>query len=160
MALTPVILNPGAGGSQIQTDNIGGNSYEVVKVAFGAEGTATMVDGSNPLPVTVGLTDAQLRASAVPTIEAAPTTILNGQTTVTTAGSRVVLSASAACKSVTVKAFITNTGIIYVGNSSVSSSNGFRLSAGDTVSMDISNLNTVNIDSSVNGESVSYLGVN
>ncbi len=90
----------------------------------------------------------------------APTTILNGKTTVTTAGTRVVLAASTACKSVTIKSLSTNTGFIYVGNSAVASTNGFQLLAGDSISLDISNLNTVNIDSSVNGEGVSYLGVN
>lgn len=96
----------------------------------------------------------------VATAEVAPTTVANGKTTVTTAGTRVVLASSTAVKSVSIKALATNTGTIYIGSSSVSSSNGFQLAAGDTVSLDIANLNTVNIDSSVNGEGVSYLGVN
>lgn len=97
---------------------------------------------------------------AATVIESAPTAILNGKTTVTTAGTRVVLAASTTSKSVTIKALSTNTGFIYVGNSTVSSTNGFQLLASDSVSMDISNLNTINIDSSVNGEGVSYLGLN
>lgn len=96
----------------------------------------------------------------VNTVSVAPTTIFNGKTSVTTAGTRVVLAASQAVQSVTIKALSANTGFIYVGNASVSASNGFQLSAGDTISMDIANLNTVNIDSSVNGESVSYIGIN
>ena len=96
----------------------------------------------------------------VNTVEVAPTTIFNGKTTVTTAGVRVALAASQTVKSVTIKALSTNTGLIYVGNSSVASTNGYQLAAGDTISLDISNLNTVNIDSDVNGEGVSYLGVN
>lgn len=97
---------------------------------------------------------------AASTIEAAPTTVLNGKTSVTTAGTRVVLASSTTCKSVTIKALSTNTGFIYVGSSTVSSANGFQLSAGDTISIDIANLNTVNIDSSVNGESVTYIAIN
>lgn len=89
-----------------------------------------------------------------------PTTVLNGKTIVTTAGTRVALAASTTCVSVTVKALITNTGLIYVGNSTVSSSNGLQLSAGDTISLDIANLSTVNIDAAVSGEGVTYLGVN
>lgn len=89
-----------------------------------------------------------------------PTTILNGKTSVATSGSRVVLAASTACKSVTVKALAANTGIIYVGSSTVSAANGFALAAGDSVSFDIANLNTVNLDCSVSGESVTYLGIN
>lgn len=97
---------------------------------------------------------------AVQNTPVAPTTIFDGKTTVTTAGTRVTLAASQAVQSVTIKALSTNTGVIYVGNASVASTNGFQLAAGDSVSMDISNLNTVNIDSSVNGEGVTYLGVN
>lgn len=91
---------------------------------------------------------------------ATPTTIFNGKTTVTTAGTRVALASSQAIKSVTIKALRTNTGSIYVGNSSVASTNGFELRAGESMSMDISNLSTVNLDCSVNGEGVTYLGVN
>lgn len=87
-----------------------------------------------------------------------PYTILgNGKTTVTTAGTRVPLAASTASTSITIRALSTNTGLIYVGNSSVSSSNGFQLSARETVSMDLDNLAKVFIDSSVNGEGVTYI---
>jgi hypothetical protein len=97
---------------------------------------------------------------AVQSTPVAPTTVFNGKTTVTTAGTRVVLASSQAVKSVAIKALTTNTGIIYVGSSTVSSTNGFQLAAGDTVNLDIANLNTVNIDSSVNGEGVTYIGSN
>jgi hypothetical protein len=96
----------------------------------------------------------------VNTVEVAPTTILNGKKTVTTAGTRVILASSTACKSVTIKALSSNTGTIYVGDSTVASTNGLELLAGDAVSLDIANLNTVNIDASVSGEGVTYLGVN
>lgn len=96
----------------------------------------------------------------VTTTETVPTTILNGKTTVATAGSRTTLAASTSVKSVTIKALSTNTGFIYVGDTSVASTNGFQLSARESVSMDLANLNTINIDSSVNGEGVTYLAVN
>lgn len=96
----------------------------------------------------------------VATAEVAPTTLLNGKTTVTTAGTRVVLASSTTAKSVTIKALIANTGSIYVGSATVSSANGYVLLPGDSVSVSIANLNTVNIDSSVNGEGVTYIGVN
>lgn len=97
---------------------------------------------------------------AVQNTPVASTTMFNGKTTVTTAGTRVVLAASQAVKSVVIKALSTNTGIIYVGNSTVASTNGLQLLAGETVSLDIANLNTVNIDSSVNGEGVTYIASN
>lgn len=93
-------------------------------------------------------------------VDVAPTTIFNGKTTVATAGVRTTLAASQAVQSVTIKALSTNTGLIYVGNASVSSTNGFQLSAGDSISMDLANLNTINIDCSVSGEGVTYFGVN
>lgn len=96
----------------------------------------------------------------VTTTESVPTTIYNGKKTVTTAGTRVTLASSTTVKSVTIKALSTNTGFIYVGDTTVASTNGFQLSAGETISMDIANLNTVNLDSSVSGESVTYIGVN
>lgn len=88
-----------------------------------------------------------------------PTIIYSGKATVTTSGTEVNLTAII-IKSVTIKALSTNTGIIYVGNGSVSNLNGFQLSAGDTISMDISNLGAVWIDSSVNNEGVSWIAVN
>lgn len=199
MALTDVELNEGSGGAKIAVDEIGGNAYEVVKQAFGDEGSMTLVSTSNPLPVldtetqislaalldkmisapsteakqdvanallttisaiTQPLTDTQLRATPVTTLEVVPTSLLNGHTIVTTAGTAVVLASSTLCKSVTIKSLLANTGVIYVGVTGVSSSNGFELGAGDTISLDISNLNTIYINSSVSGEGVSYIGVN
>lgn len=49
-------LNAGAGGATLATDDIGGTHYQIVKFAYGALDSATLVDGSNPLPVTVGNT--------------------------------------------------------------------------------------------------------
>lgn len=91
---------------------------------------------------------------------AAPTTIYNGNKTVTSAGTRVTLASSQAVKSVVIKALIANTGVIYVGDGSVASTTGFVLAAGDTVTLDIANLATVNLDSSVSGEGVTYVGTN
>jgi hypothetical protein len=103
-------------------------------------------------------TGAQL-VSVVSGGSSSPTSVLSGKTTVTTSGTRVALATSTTSRSVIVKALATNTGTIYVGNSSVSSASGLQLAAGDSVSFDITNLSTVNIDASVNGEGVTYLGV-
>ncbi len=114
--------------------------------------TLRPASAAKPLPVS--------QTGTVTTAEAAPTTVLNGKKTVTTAGTRVTLAGSTACKSVTIKALIANTGTIYVGDSSVASTNGYALLAGEAVSLDIANLSTVNLDASVSGEGVTYLGVN
>lgn len=64
MALTPVPINATTvpGGASIQTDQIGGDSYEVVKQAFGEEGVATMVSAADPLPTTDAAVLAKLSA--------------------------------------------------------------------------------------------------
>lgn len=99
-----------------------------------------------------------LTSATVISVNLNPYTIVgNGKTTVTTAGTRVPLASSTAVKSFTIRALATNTGLIYVGNTSVSSANGFQLSKSETVSLDLDNLSKVNIDSSVNGEGVTYI---
>lgn len=107
----------------------------------------------------VNPTTHELLVSATST-DVSPTAVGNGKKTVTTAGTRVALASSTTCKSVTIKSLSTNTGIIYVGDSTVTSTNGFQLYSGDAVSFDISNLSTIYLDSSVNGEGVTYLYVN
>ncbi len=86
---------------------------------------------------------------------------------VTTAGTEVRLKASrTTVSSVLIQAKGTNTGNIYVGDSTVSSTTGIKLTAGQTlpISTDhkemlgqILDLNTIWIDSSVNGEGVILL---
>jgi hypothetical protein len=73
-------LSPGADGDVIGSDDIAGVKYQRVKLIHGADGVnAGDVASGNPLPVTLGLTDAQLRASAVPvSIASMPTTPVTG----------------------------------------------------------------------------------
>jgi len=97
--------------------------------------------------------------NALKTIEQIPSTIYSNQSTVTTAGTAVQLQSNAGV-SLTIKALAGNTGLIYVGGSSVDSTSGFELSAGDSVSLALSENNIVWIDSSVNGEGVSVIAVN
>jgi hypothetical protein len=112
---------------------------------------------AGPIPVTGPLTDAELRASPVEMDQVAFSSALSNQINVTTAGTRVALGASTVIKSVIVRAKLANTGIIYVGDSTVTSLNGFQLDRGATVTINIDNLSKVFIDSSVSGEGVSYL---
>lgn len=93
------------------------------------------------------------------TQEMVPTILNHGKKTVTAAGTRVQLD-NVTTLSVTIKALSTNTGIIYVGNSGVTSSNGFQLLANESVSLAVDNLNKIYLDSSVNGEGITYILVN
>ena len=87
-----------------------------------------------------------------------PTSAGNGQQDVTTAGTRVQLSAQA-CKAVSIAAKAANTGDIYLGDSGVTSANGRILEPGDTIDLSIDDLSRLYIDSEEDGEGISYLWV-
>jgi len=88
-----------------------------------------------------------------------PSAVYNGQKTVTTAGTAEALASSQELVSgVRIKALSGNAGNIYVGDSSVDSSNGFVLGAGEEIFVEIDDLAKVYIDADNNGEGVSYLG--
>lgn len=86
---------------------------------------------------------------------------ISGQTTVTTAGTEVVLGSGEGRGPLAVRALSTNSGYMYVGNDgagAVSSSSGYQLSAGDQIIFDdVQNMGTLWVDSSVNGEKVCWL---
>jgi hypothetical protein len=98
-------------------------------------------------------------AGTLRTAPAVPTVLLNGNKVVTTAGTRVTLAASTTIRAVTIKALSTNTGIIYIGDTSAAAANGFQLRAGESVSLSLTNLSTINLDASVSGEGVTYAAV-
>ena len=85
--------------------------------------------------------------------------VYTGVVTVASAGTAVVLGVSTAIKSITIKAVGTNAGLIYVGTSAVTSSNGFQLGAKDSISIDVSNLATIYINSQNNSEGISYIAL-
>ena len=79
--------------------------------------------------------------------------------TVTTAGTRVQLPILA-CNKVTIIARRTNGGYIYVGMNTVSSTVfGAELAALDSMDFEVNNLNELWIDSSVDGEGISYVAI-
>jgi hypothetical protein len=86
-------------------------------------------------------------------------TVLNGLVTTGTAGTAVALGTSTAIKAVGIRALATNTGLVYVGDSSVSSANGYQLSAGESVSLAVDNLASVYINPAVDSESASYIAL-
>lgn len=76
-----------------------------------------------------------------------------------TNGTATVLNVSLACAGVVVRAKPDNTGLVYVGKSTVTTSNGYELSPGDAVGMDVGNANSVFFDVDVTGEGVSWAAV-
>ena len=89
---------------------------------------------------------------------------ISGQKAVTTAGTEEALGDQAVNGPLMVKALAANTGTIYIGNAgggAVSSTTGLELVAGDIAIFDwVSNLATIMVDSSVNGEGVAWLCLN
>lgn len=86
-------------------------------------------------------------------------TFYHGQKTVTTAGTEVALGSTQALTEgiVTVKALHGNTGWIYVGKNPVTSSTGYVLDAGEQITLTVDDIADVFVDSSVNGEGVSWI---
>jgi hypothetical protein len=88
---------------------------------------------------------------------------ISGQTTVTTAGTEVVLGTQDINGPLMVKALDTNTDVVAIGNTGggvVSVSTGMRLAAGDVLIFEwVGNLGSVMLDSAVNGEGVAWLAL-
>src|SRR5688572_2590163 len=88
--------------------------------------------------------------------------ISDGSKNVTTAGTQVQLTAtSTPCGWVTVTARPANTGVIAVGGSTVDATAGSEraialLEAGQSVGIEVDNVNKVYIDSTVDGEGVAF----
>jgi len=83
-------------------------------------------------------------------------TINDGSKDVTTAGTRVALSTSTPCKKVVAVAKATNTGVIWIGGATIAAGRGEPLVAYQKTEIEISNLASVYIDSTVNGEGVTF----
>lgn len=101
---------------------------------------------------------------AVEPWEGSHDTIGNGRTTVTTGGTAVQVSAtSTACRQLVLTAETDNTGYIVVGSSTVvaalATRAGTPLAAGDTLVLNMTNLNQVYIDTTVDGDGVTYMYV-
>lgn len=90
-----------------------------------------------------------------------PTSVGDGRTTVTTAGTRVALASSTSCKKVTIQALATNTDVIVIGGSTVVAAEGTRrgiaLTPFNSAVIQVDNLADISIDSVVSGEGVSYI---
>lgn len=136
-------ITPGSGRT-IAADDISSVWYQRVKVVWGADGAANDTSASAPLPVT----------------NATVTGMADGRQTVTTAGTRVALASSTACKQVIITAETDNTGLVVVGGSTcvaaLATRRGTPLAAGDSVAFDIDNLADIYIDSTVNTDGVTY----
>lgn len=86
------------------------------------------------------------------------TTVYNGSKTVPT-GTAEAIAATQAISSVTVKALSTNTVVVYVGASGVTTANGFELLAGESASLDIDDLADVFVISGSASQVIRYIAI-
>lgn len=88
------------------------------------------------------------------------TAIGDGRKVVAAAGTAEALATSTACKRVIIMAETNNTGVITVGGSTVvaalATRQGIPLNAGDSVTITIDNLSKIYLDTTVNGDGVTY----
>ena len=68
-----------------------------------------------------------------------------------------VILTSRACKHADIMATIANTGIVYIGSSSVSATTGIALYPGDVYSVDITNTNILYCISTVSGDDINVV---
>ena len=111
------------------------------------DGSFTLVSPSNPFPVSVTSSNA---------------TMTDGRKVVTTAGTRVALASSTACKEVVITAELDNTGVVAVGAAAtvvaaLATRTGVPLNAGDSIVLQIDNLADVGLDSTVSGDGVTFV---
>lgn len=89
-----------------------------------------------------------------------PSNLVSGQKNVTASGTAEALGSSTPILSVTVTAKRTNTGNIFIGNSTTASStDGDILAPGDQRSINIDDLAKVFVDAAVSGEGASFIYV-
>ena len=134
-------------GTSIATDQNGSDHVQIMKVTYGADGSFTLVSPSNPFPVSVTSSNA---------------TMTDGRKVVTTAGTRVALASSTACKEVVITAELDNTGVVAVGAAAtvvaaLATRTGVPLNAGDSIVLQIDNLADVGLDSTVSGDGVTFM---
>lgn len=99
MTVGGVELDPGIGGDVVLVDSIGSAVAQVVKPAYGAEGSATLVDASHGLPVVDAAAEASLAAIAT----SASATATSASTTATaTAAAAASLAGTLTTKVATV----------------------------------------------------------
>ena len=141
-----VTINASSGTANVASDDVGGVQYQNVKIDVGGNGLSVPLSSSNPLPVSV---------------TSANTTVTDGRTVVTTAGTRVALASSTACKEVIITAETDNTGIVVVGAAAtvvaaIATRRGVPLAAGDSITLQIDNLADIGLDSTVSGDGVTF----
>lgn len=141
-----IVLNPGEGGDSVAADEIAGVKYVIDKVAYGADGSVTLVSAANGLPINL--------------VKSVVSVVSTGSVT-TTANTPVQLVGSSlpTTRGVVVKNSVQSTNSVYVGAVGVtpgtaSATDGFELSSGESITIPIDDVNKVYVTSTVSGQKV------
>jgi len=136
---------------------IGGVSGKKVFVVDSNGNQVTDFGGSYSLPSGAATSGNQTNGNQRTQVDAL-STIYHGTKTVPV-GTAEAIASTQTIHSVTVKALSTNTVAVYVGASGVTTANGFELLAGESVSLDVSDLATVFVISGSASQVVRYIGL-
>lgn len=147
MADTPVAANTQDGlGPTFAADKVGAVYWPYAKLVFGASGTQTEVADAASQRLPVKIADGLSAGSVVA-----------GQLTIT--GVEAALTAAVA-RRFKLRALLTNTmtNPIYLGPAGVTAANGFPLFPGDTIELEVSNLNVIHAFVAAGSEVLCYVG--
>lgn len=148
MADAPVVASLQVGvGPSFAADLIGGTSWPYAKLVWGPSGTVNELDDAAGKRLPVKIADGLSAASVVA-----------AQLTITT-GAEAALTAAVA-RRFKLRALLTNTmtNPIYLGPAGVTAANGFPLFPGDTIELEVSNLNVIHAFVAAGSEVLCYVG--
>lgn len=141
------------------------NESDNRKLGVYTEGdTDAAIDGLAVLGEAASNTLTPVKVNSVGQLDVGNTTIGDGRTTVTTAGTAVALATSTSCRIVDIMAETDNTNYVVVGGSTVDATlatrRGIPLMRGQSIHLLIDDLRKIYIDSLVDGEGVTYIYYN
>jgi len=99
------------------------------------------------------------KQGSVSVIERVKTSFSYGQTTVGTTAVQLTTTTTSLSFGVLVKADQNNTGNVYVGDSSVSTTNGFKLSPGQAIEIEIDDASKIYVIADAADQKVYWFGV-
>jgi hypothetical protein len=136
--------NPGVGGLVFATDDISDVHYPITKLAYGALNSLDIVGDSAGKRLPVKMADGLQAASFI-------------SNQISLSGAEAALS-SAVARRFRIRSLISNTAIIYLGTTGVSASTGYPLWPGDSLEVQVSNLNVLHAIVASGTQVISYLG--
>lgn len=168
------ILNPGIGGDVMDETAVSYDAAPLVRkrprVVVTGEGADDVVTTTGTLPNDgdIGLVVREARkgqstsANSIPVVVASDQTVGRSNVIVfqeIIGTSETQLSDNAISLSVTIKSMDSNNGVVYLGIFGVTNSNGFELSAGESISISIDNTNRLYAIASLIDQKLCIIGI-